>query len=209
MKQFFTLLLLVSLWSVALGQEETHEPAIVYEGIGKVVLEDGTEITGMVHHSRITQRRVSVTPEGGEEQTFKTKEVSNFFIGGLHFIKVETEGVGVKDPDFGLLLSDEGAAIKVYEVTFQRNLGSSTGGETLWPTNRGYYVYLPKREKLKAVGDVAYMPSKKIAKWIEGCPELEKKLNDKAKGYNYGLISNDAMKRDVFLNISKDYQNCQ
>lgn len=214
-KLIFTCLILFTS-AVAFSQlrssAQLSEPEIVYEGPGKIILEDGSVKEGTVRHSRITQRRATVTDSNGESETFKTKDMKEFYINNLHFVKVETAGVGLKDPDFAIELSDEGAAIKVYEVCHQENITTDTGGEvTNWPTSREYFVQMPGEDKIKGVGDIAYMPSKKIAKVdaIKACPELEKKISSKANGYSYGMISNEQMKRDVFLEISRAYEQCQ
>ena len=207
MKKLLLLSIFVS--AAAMGQNP-EEPEIIYEGSGKIVLEDGTVQEGTVHHSRVTQRRISIkaAPED-KYNTYKTKEVKEFFIDELHFVKVETPGLGVKDPDFALLRSQEDAAIKVYEVCWQENLGSGSGGGAVWPTHRQYYVLFPNQSKMKGIGDLAYTSSKKIAKYVKDCPELAGKLSSKQSGYAYGMIANDAMKLDVFLKVSEEYRACQ
>jgi hypothetical protein len=202
-----TLTIIFSLFtSITLAQ--TQEPEIEYHGPGKVVLEDGSEKNGEVYHSRVNQRRV-VFKGTGDEEVFKVKDVKEFFINDLHFVKLQTPAVGVNDPDFAILKTRPDAKIKLYEVCWQHNVGEGSENPH-FPTYRDYYAQFPSQEKIKAIDDVTFMPfAKKVSKMVESCPALSKKIADKEDGYSLGLVASEDMRLAVFTRIAEEFEQCE
>jgi hypothetical protein len=189
---------------------QTQEAEIIYSGPGKAILEDGTIKEGELYHSRVTQRRVGFKSDGVEE-TFKSNEIKEFYINNLHFVKVQSAALGVKDPDFAIVKSSEGAQVKLYEVCWQHNIGKAIGNEApQFTTYRDYYAQFPTQKQIKPLGDVTFIPfAKKVSKLVESCPPLSEKIAGKEKGYSIGLVASDEMKLEVFARISEDFENCK
>jgi len=206
MKNFTIVLLFITSGLFA----QTQEEEIIYTGLGKIVFADGTIKEGEVYHSRVNQRKVSLK-SSGDAETIKTKDLKEFFIGDLHFVGVKAASAGVNELDFAILKSAENAKVKLYEVCWQQNVGTSSGGNNfLFTTYREYYAQFPSMDNIKPVGDVTFMPfPKKVSKLVESCPELAKKIAEKEKGYTIGLVSTDEMKLEVFSRIATEYESCK
>jgi hypothetical protein len=189
---------------------KTREKEIIYSGQGKITLENGLELEGKLTHSRVTQRRVYIKKSDNTSETYKTKEVKSFSIGDIFFEKMITPGLGFKDPDFAIVLSNPASKIRVYEVCRQEDIGMGTEGEIKWPTHWEYYVLFPVDQKLKGLSDVSFMPfAKKVSKLVEDCPQVSSKIRAKEKGYAITLISTDDDKLNVFKNIANEYAMCK
>jgi hypothetical protein len=188
---------------------KTREKEIIYSGQGKIILETGVELEGKITHSRVTQRRVHIRKADNTLETYKSKEVKNFSIGDIFFEKIITPGLGIKDFDFAVVLSNPSSKVRVYEVCWQDDIGMGTSGEILWPTHWEYYVLFPSQPKLRRFSDIDLIPfAKKVSKLVEECADVSAKIKAKEKGYSISLISTDDDKLNVFKNISNEYINC-
>lgn len=196
----------------ALGQAgftKTNEKEISYKGSGQVILEAGETISGLITHSRITQRRVTIEREDGTQQTYKISEVKGFTINGDVFEKILPPTIAVKDPEFATVLSNPASPIKIYLVCYQENISLGSNAELgLWPTHREYYALFPSIGKLKDLSNIAFTPfAKKVSTLVQDCPAVSARIKNKEKGYTIGLLSTDQDKINVFVNIANAYHD--
>lgn len=192
------------------GEGRTHESEIIYSGDGTVVLETGEQLTGLIKHSRVTQRRVSISVDG-KQTTYKIAEVKHFTIGDIYFEKIESPIVSIpQDYDFAILFSSPQSTIRVYEVCYQEDIAiGENAAKGLWPTNRSYHVLFPSAKKLKGLDDIAFIPFKKVTKLVSDCQPLVDKINNKEKGYFLSLVATSEQKLDAFINIANSYSQCK
>lgn len=196
--------------SAQIPKEKTKEKEIVISGPGKIALETGEEVSGMVTHSKLQARRVSLKKEDGSSETYKITEVKWFMIDAAFFEKTLYPGP-IKDQLFAGLLSNPTSPIKVYDISWQEPIAFGPDVDAgVWPTLREKYVYFPVVDKLKPFSDVTFIPFvKKVSKLVEDCPDVVSKINQKEKGYVITLLSTEEDKMNVFINIANLYGLCK
>ncbi len=181
---------------------------ISYSGQGKVVLTDGTEVTGKVVFWIYTPARVHVTPEGAKDDTkYKSDDVKEFTIEDKVYASIELKGgisVG-NNKVFALLLTSPDAKLKVFKVETQPTV--STGGSV--PVTTSYYAMIPGETAAYGLSEMKFNPAKKLAKILADCPALAEKINSKTENYFYPMITTDEFRLKIFLNLSEEYQKCK
>ena len=208
-KVFFALALLLSVSAYAQDSEEFE---IAYYGDGKVVLNDGSTVVGLVNYSLVSNGKVRVTGSDGQEKKISINDVKEFFISADHFVKIPTNAlaIGGSPMDIAILKTPEDYKIKIYEVT-EQDFASAVflDGPSKYPTSKEIRVLFPTMEKPKSAGDLTLMPfNKKVSNLVVDCPELNAKILNKEAGYKLGMLVTPQMKFDVYMKIAEEYQNC-
>jgi hypothetical protein len=77
------------------------------------------------------------------------------------------------------------------------------------PMQTSYYIEVPALNKVLAIGDIKFAGSKKVAAYLKDCPALAEKIEKKADGYSYGMISSDQIKLMFWEKVAKEYDACK
>lgn len=189
---------------------QTQEPEISYSGSGKIVTNDGKELQGEISFSFVSSRKIAFKPVDGEEQKILVKDVKEFYISDMHFVKVLSTALTLagSNEEIAIIKTPENYKIKIYETINQGIIGS--GSPATYETNRDYVVLFPNAEKPRSISDLSFAPlNKKVSKLIADCPSLSEKIASKADGYKLGMISSDQQRLDMFLKIANEYQECK
>jgi glycosyltransferase involved in cell wall biosynthesis len=189
---------------------QTREPEIIYSGNGKIITYDGREIQGEIEYSFVSSRKIYYQTNGSKKENIPMKDVKEFFIDDLHFVKLATTALAIgDDQDIAIVKTPENNKIMMYEVISQGIIG--TGEIPAYETERDYVVLFPGQSKPKPISDLAFMPfNKKVSKLVADCPELSKKIENKEEGYKLGIIGNNKEAIfNLFLKISDEYENCK
>lgn len=208
MKRKFTILLCCFFIStLAYSQKQTDGGFYEYEGNGYIQLTDGTKREGVIYFALSWPGKVRLVKEGKDEK-YSPKEVSAFVIDGARFVPIKTSdalNVASSELSYARLMNDENSRIKIY--MYQEQAIISTNNYA--PTQTSYYIEVPALEKVLAIGDLKFVGSKKVAAYLKDCPALAEKIEKKADGYSYGMISSDQMKLMFWEKVAKEYDACK
>ena len=202
------ILLLISLSVSAFAQ--TQEPEISYSGTGKIITNDGKEIQGEIRFSFVNSRKIAYTIAGADEQKILVKEVKEFYISDVHFVKVLSTALTLagSNEDIAIIKTPENFKIKIYETINQGIVGS--GSPATYETIRDMVVLFPNSEKPRSLTDLSFTPfAKKVSKLVADCASLSEKIATKKDGYKLGMISSAQQQLDMFMKISNEYQECK
>lgn len=181
---------------------------ITYRGNGKVILNDGKTLEGLVEYSLSAPGSVHVKVGDTKSEKFKAKEVKEFSVDNKHYFALKAKGeIGVgSDMVFAYIISIEGAKFKLYKYETQPVV---VAGNSV-PVTTTIYIGLPDSgTDVYPLGDMKLNPSKKLAKFLEDCPALAQKVTNKEKDYSYGMITSDGARISVIEKINEDYVKCK
>ena len=180
---------------------------IHYEGNGKVILTDGKVLEGIVEYALTYPGTVRITI-GDDREKYKAKEVKEFFVQDKHYFALKFSGeitVG-SDLSFAYIISPDSARLKLYKNETQPIVGS---GDQV-PVTVSYYVGLPdSKDEVLPLGHLSLNPSKKLSKFYESCPSLVAKINNKEKGFSYGMITSDENRLTVIEKLNTEFASCK
>ena len=178
---------------------------ITYKGAGKIILNTGDTIKGNLSYSLTFPRKVRLVLDGKDEN-YNYDQVKEFFLDNRHYITIKTRVIGNPNT-FALLMGTETDRIRLFKYE-QQPMMDGPGG--IVPITTEYYVSLPGEEFAMGLMDMKLIPfNKKMAKVVEGCPALAKKIADKEDGYKMGLISNDLIRLPVYQRIAAEFEQCK
>jgi len=182
---------------------------ICYSGPGKVVLNNGETITGNVEYCLSSPARVRILPDGkSDDMKYKSSEVKEFNVGDKQYLSLELKGGAVSvgsDLQFAQLMTPADSKIKVLMSETQSTVVVNNN----FAVTTSYYALVPGQEAAYALSDIRFTPFKKMTKYVEDCPVIVEKINNKEKGYFIPMVTTDEARKEVFLKIAMEYQNCK
>ena len=183
---------------------------ICYSGNGKMELASGEIIEGTIEFCLSSPAKVRIVQtEQTEKEKYKSDEVKQFNIEDKHYLSVSLKGgVSVGNSDqFARVLTPADWKVKVFMTETQPSVVVSVSGEI--PITVSYYCSIPGDNNLYELSNMKFTPFKKMAKYLADCPSVAAKINNKEEGYFVSMIATDAARKEVFLNVAKEYQNCK
>jgi len=197
--------------SFPLFAQDNMEPEFVVNDQGRIVLNSGEELIGRVYFTFVSPANVYCFQEGQKRKRIKTKDVKEFFVNDLHFVKIKTPGIAVGSSEvIALQRTPEGFKIPIYETISQSSLSVTSNGKPVHKTDRTVYVHFPEHKTPRSIKDLSFTPfDKKVSKMVEDCQELSGKIANKEQGYRNTLTTSPAEQLEVFFRVSKEYQDCQ
>lgn len=182
---------------------------VCYSGPGKIILTSGEIVTGKVSYYLYAPARVEITPEGQTKDVkYKCDEVKEFSVVDKQYFSVKMKGGAVSIGNgeaFGRLLTSDDSKIKVYISETQPTVVVNSN----FDVTTSYYASVPGDETAYALSDLKFTPFKKVAKYLEDCPSIVTKINNKEKGFTFPMVTTDEARLDVMLNVAREYQACK
>ncbi len=204
---------LISLMLLAFGltAQETMEPELIFEGNARIVFNDGTEREGTAVYSCVTVNRLSFTNGDSRPESIRMRDVKEFYINNMHFVKIVPPGIALGSGDvIARRLNPAGYKISLYEVVSQSAIGTGDGnGNIVHRTDRTVYAEFPGMKSPRAIQDLSFSPfHKKVSKLVGDCKPLSGNIAGKKDGYKITMITTPEQKLDIFQRIAEEYQNC-
>ncbi|HUX54576.1 MAG TPA: hypothetical protein VMV56_09195 [Williamwhitmania sp.] len=197
---FVVLLLMIAI--SAFSQTEF----VAYNGIGKVILNTGDTIQGVVDYKICYPGSVRVTPDGEKKREFHDNDTKEFFVKGRHYYSVNSSGQIGSSSMFVYLLNSETSKIKLFMYEQQPIVVTNND----FTATTDYYILLPGETNVISLGDLKLMPfNKKMSKFVESCPVLAKKILDKEDGYKVGMLTTPMAKIEILKKIAAEFDACQ
>jgi hypothetical protein len=197
-------IIVVQFYSAA---QETIEKEISYKGIGKVIMEDGSQIEGQLEFKLTDDHTVLLYKEGEKKpQKIIDKDFKTFNIGEQYFYKIQVPTRQVT----GSPINDNNCKILILKSVSQSPTisgGSLVNGFT-HETITGYYILFTESNTILAPNDFR-CNNKKISSLVTNCDELSKKIANKEKGYVFTLIQTIDSRIEIFKKIAEEYRNCK
>jgi hypothetical protein len=183
---------------------------VCYSGTGKVTMKTGEVLEGKVEYCLSYPGKVYLTQVGATKDTkYKCDEVKEFNIDDKQYVSISCKGGAVSvgsDKQFARLLSPVDYKIKLYISETQPSVVTDNN----YSKTISYYCQLPgETEAAYALSDMKFTPFKKMAKYIADCPSIATKIESKAEGYTVPMITTDEARKEIFMKIADEYQNCQ
>lgn len=205
---FFSLMLAF----LGLSAQEKMEPEVVFKGSARIIMADGEVLEGEASYSCINVNRIRFTPADSKTESLRIKNVQEFFIDDMHFVKLQTPGISIGSNDqVARRLNPEGRKISLYEVITQGSIGTGDGsGGFVYKTHSTVYIQSPDMKSPRAINDLAFSPfHKKVSKLVSDCKELSKKIANKEDGYKVSMITPPEMKLELLLRIAEEFEACK
>jgi hypothetical protein len=207
--RYLLCVLLFSASAISFAQEQ-QEPEVVFNGEGKILMEDGTILEGTISYSFVNSTHVTIKMSDGKNEKIKRSLIKSFEVSYTFFEKI-SQGTGIViggDSEFAIRKTPEDSKIKVYETINQGRLGSGSSSGFLYTTHRNVIVYFPN-QKPKPINDLSLSPfNKKVSKLVADCQELSEKIANKEDGYKIGLVTPPQTKLEIYLRIAEEYSKC-
>jgi hypothetical protein len=182
---------------------------VCYTDNGKLVMASGQIIEGKVQYCLTSPAKVFVTPAGATKDVkYKCDEVKEFNIDEKQYISISLKGGDVSigsGKQFARLLTP--ADFKVKLLISETQPAVVTGNN--YAITVSYYCQVPGAENANALSDLKFTPFKKMAKYLVDCPAIATKIENKEEGYSLPMMTTDDARKDVFLKIAGEYQNCK
>lgn len=178
-----------------------------YRDNGTITLKDSSIIEGDLYYSLSYPGHVRLVQPGRDDK-LRPEEMIGFQIGDMVFKTIlakDAISLTGKGYMFARLLNPDCTKIQVYKSETQAIIAVNNNAEI----TTSYYVFMPEVGQALPVGDLKFMPSRKIAKYVTQCPDLASKLASKDKDYSVGMISSDQMRVNLFLKIAREYEACK
>lgn len=197
-------LLLFIMGNIQSQTDDTYELEIIHNGPGKIVLQNGDEISGFIEYTLTANNRLKLKKEGEDKSVkYNTTDLKSFNVNDLKFIRIKAFGL----ESFGLITNEHDSKIQIVELLTQFAVGKPSGDGFLHQTTRKYYAYFVKQDKVVAIDDVGFN-NKKLADLTSDCPELSKKIADKSPDYKMGLSTTGAQKMEILKKVIEEYKKC-
>ncbi len=211
MKKYLLVFSLMVL-SFSLFAHENMEPEVSINEQGRIILNSGEELNGLLSFSFVTPNRVYFTKEGQKRKRIKMKEVKEFFVNDLHFVKIKTPSISIGSSDIvAIQKTPVGYKIPLYE-TISQSSAFSTGadGKKMHKTERTIYIHFSEHKTPRSINDLSLTPFyKKVSKLVEDCEELSVKIANKEQGYRVSIATGHTEKMEIFYRVSEEYQQCK
>jgi len=208
MRKIFVFFLMAFITFSSFGQEPVLKKEISYSGEGTIFLEDGSKVTGEIVHNRTNNGVIWLYTEGKKRpKKYKVKNITGFTIGDtIYFEKIKTTA-GTK---LARCINDKNSKIKLYDATYQSPMikGGNAKSGYLHPTYIDYMVIFPGMKRATSIKDLT-MSKKRVAKYVNDCPELSNKILNKEKGYKIGKLIPVSTLLKSYINIANEYENCK
>lgn len=187
------------------SSNQVQEKERKFKGEGIIYLENGEEVSGKLLHSRQEDGQVYLYIEGVKKpKKFKTDAITKFIIGdSILFIKVKSNTSTKLVQDIGYV----DHKVKIYDATFQPNVIVGVDTKNGLPTYLEYWIQFPGMKKAVSIKEIT-LTKKKVAKYVEDCPELSEKILNKESGYRFGSIIPLEKTLENFKRIADEYESC-
>jgi hypothetical protein len=187
------------------SDNQVQEKERSFMGEGVIYLESGEEITGEIRHNRVDDAVVYHHIEGEKKpKKYKVDDIKEFTIGdSVLFIKIKSNTTTKLVQDIGY--SEH--KVKIYEATYQSNISVGMDPKHGSPTTLLYWIQFPGMKKAVSIKEVT-LTKKKVASYVEDCPELSEKILNKESGYRFGSIIPLEKTLENFKRIADEYEAC-
>ncbi|MEZ5046908.1 MAG: hypothetical protein R2831_07940 [Chitinophagaceae bacterium] len=180
-------------------------------GDGELTSTDGLKQRGTIilniSNNINSLKGVGFIPEGEmKEKYVRIKNIQNFVVNGRTFEAVKTKVSSDKIGNEVILMEKlhdaNDAKFKMYVMRLLSVDNMST------TVSRSYFAILPDFPMAYGLEDLKFMPfAKKMASYVEDCPELSQKIKEKVEDYKYNMFKG-AANIDVFFKIMAEYNAC-
>jgi hypothetical protein len=180
-----------------------------YKGKGQALLKDGTTVTGFIEYCLEFPGKVYVTPEGQSKDTkYDADDVKSFNIDDKQFVSVKAADAAAGPPKVTFLRFLTPADYKI-RILIQETQPVIVSNNDFTITTT-YFCMLPGDDaNAYAVGEMKFVPFKKMNNYIANCPALVARIEAKDKEVYVPSITTDDIRREVFLKVAEEYQNCK
>ncbi len=184
------------------------------EGMGTIKLKNGSFVDGRlvfnISSSLGSQCRVQHFPENRmSPDDYFPSGVEYFQIGDLVFTPLDVKYDGTGYIIFAQVLnSNPDDKMKLYRMYITDV--SSQGASSPYILKKGFFIKMKQENRATQLGGMSLTPfHKSMAKNTEDCPDLSKKVKEKAEGYKVSFLDLDSKNNDVYFRILEEYNACK